>query len=367
MTDKLKHYLEKLENIIDPVHYHNCQKLQKKAFNFDKVDHVPTTIYYPVPEHEWPAFDFHQIQFDFESMLLNELKPVYASAKLKDDSLYGIRANYGTGIIASMFGCPIRTFDNALPIGLHLSVSELERVLENGPPDKRAGLMGKVLDTIEYFKETLSSFEHLRNLIDFELFDIQGTFDNATIIWGSDIYYAMYDHPEKIDRLMGIITQTIAETIKEQRRIDRCSIYENGGTLNYIGGICLRQDSCVNINREQYLRFVKPYDAKLFKEFTGFCHFCGNANQWWRDLLDIDGIKAINPYQGEYYDLNSMYEICFSGKVPIVNWTTGVSPELCEKIKTGFSRVVWANDFEHALRIKEELYRTGHPEQLLLA
>ena len=41
--------------------------------------------------------------FTTQGKLLNELAAVYAGAKLKDDRLYGIRANYGTGIIASLF------------------------------------------------------------------------------------------------------------------------------------------------------------------------------------------------------------------------------------------------------------------------
>ena len=57
-------------------------------------------IHYDVPDDEWPTYDFNEIFKGREKMLLSELKNVYTGAKLKDDRLYEIRANYGMGIIA---------------------------------------------------------------------------------------------------------------------------------------------------------------------------------------------------------------------------------------------------------------------------
>ena len=117
--------LERLEAMIDTEHIERTELLQKKAFNFEQVEHIPTVIEYPVDENEWPSFGFEEIFEDPAKMLLSELRSVYVGAKLQDDRLYGIRPNYGTGIIASMFGCETRVFDHSLPIGLHVSKDKL--------------------------------------------------------------------------------------------------------------------------------------------------------------------------------------------------------------------------------------------------
>ncbi|NIA31606.1 MAG: hypothetical protein GWP06_17070, partial [Actinobacteria bacterium] len=352
-------YLEKLELIIDMEHIERTEELQKRAFAFEPVEHIPTVIDYPVPEDEWPSYSFPEIFDDPAKMLLQELRNVYAGAGLRDDRLYGIRANYGTGIIASMFGCETRTFDNSLPIGLHISKEKLNQALEEGVPDMNSGMMGRVLDTVSYFRETLMPYPKLSKAVKMELFDIQGTFDNASIIWGSDIYLAFFDRPAKVHSLIDIVSKTISAAVKKVRQAGKSSLNEQGGDWNFLGGICLRNDSCVNISGEQYLEFVKPYDKKLISEFGGWIHFCGDANQWWQYLLDIPGLRAINPYQGEFYDLYRMYEMCESHRIAIVQWTTPPDAECCERIKTGYSRIVSVSDFEHARRAKDSLYTNG--------
>ena len=113
-VDNLHDYLDKLESLIDLDHVQQTEELQRRAFAFEPVDHVPTLFLYPIPEDEWPAFGFLEIFDDPEKMLLNELRDVYAGAKIQDDRLFGLRANYGTGIVASSrrrgskraFSCP---------------------------------------------------------------------------------------------------------------------------------------------------------------------------------------------------------------------------------------------------------------------
>lgn len=360
MTSKnLKYYLEKLESLIDLNHVEATKNLQKRAFTFQPVDHIPTVISYSLAEDEWPVFNFEEIFHDQEKMLLNELRQVYLGTKLKDDRLHGIRANYGTGMIASMFGSPTHTFEDSLPIGTAVPIEKINIILANGVPDKNSGLMSKVWDTVAYFREMLRPYPKLSQAIGSQCFDIQGPFDNASIIWGSEIYLAILDQPEKICHLMNIISDTIISMVQELRRIDGFPLDEHDGAWNFLGGVCVRNDSSVNLSGEHYETLVKPFDEKIISQWGGWIHFCGRAHQWWKRQLDIQGLKGINPYQGEFYDLYEMFEICEATRIPIVQWTTPVDERCREQIKTGFSRILQVENFDMAQRAREKLHQTG--------
>ncbi len=74
---KVFDYLDLLESMIDLKHIEATRALQQKTFSFQKVDHIPTVISYPVPDDEWPAFNFEEIFHNQEKMLLNELHQVF--------------------------------------------------------------------------------------------------------------------------------------------------------------------------------------------------------------------------------------------------------------------------------------------------
>lgn len=361
MRDLTKQCLYKLENLIDEEHIEKTRELQRKTFNFEKVERTPVEIVYDVPENEWPSYDFTEIFHDREKMLLSELKNIYLGVKLKDDRLYGIRANYGTGIIASIFGCPIHIFGNMLPCAKEVEgIEAVRKIVEKGIPDIYGGICGKALETVAYFRDVLWDYPKICRNVGSMLLDIQGTFDNASIIWGSDIFLGVYDEPELLSGLLEVIVGTIRKIILEHRKIDGESKYEDSGDFEYIGGICLRNDSCINLSGEMYEELVKPFDKKLLGEFTGNIHFCGRAHQWWRRLLDIPGLKAVNPFQGEFYNLEEMYAECERHKIAIYQWTVPVEEKEKKIIKTGFSRVaMFGGDYEAARRLLDKAHCTG--------
>jgi hypothetical protein len=359
MNAPLTPYLEKLERLIDLGHVARTRELQRRAFAFEPVDHAPTVISYPVPESEWPRFGYLEFFADPAKMLLDQLRDVYAGAKLGDDRLYGIRANYGTGIVAALFGCPTVTFEDSLPIGLAVSPERLEAVLEGGVPDLHSGLLGRALDTVAYFREALRPYPALAQAVGSQFLDIQGPFDNASIIWGSSIFAAFYDAPERVRRLLEIVTEAILALAQEHRRLDGCPLDEHAGWWNFLGGLCVRNDSSINLSPRHYTDLVRPHDERLLRPYGGWIHFCGRA-AWWPALLEIPNLRAINPYQGEFYDLYAMYERCEAARVAIVQWTTPVDARCRERIRTGFSRVLWADDFDAACRALDHLHATGH-------
>ena len=363
VRDVTRRCLDRLEALVDPDHVARTRTLQRRAFAFEPVDHIPTVIAYPVPEDEWPNPSYQQFYDDREWMLLNELKLVYMGARLQDDRLYGIRANYGTGIVASLFGCPIHTFEDVLPVATAAGDrAVIEALTARGVPDLYTGICGHALRTVTYYREVLADYPRLSRCVTSQMLDIQGTFDNASIIWGSSIFYAMVDEPSAVQSLMRVVSDTLAALVEEHRRLDGGDLHEHSGAWESLGGICLRADSCINLSRRMYERYVKPFDRELLGRYDGWVHFCGKAHQWWNSLLDVPGLRGINPYQGEFYDLGKMYAQCRAHKVAIVQWTVPVAAAERETIRTGFSRILSVQSYDEARRIVDRTRETGWPD-----
>ncbi len=276
-------------------------------------------------------------------------------------------ANYGTGIIASIFGCPTVTFEDSLPIGLKVTPEKLAQILAEGPPDLANGayrslpLLSRALDTVAYYRETLRPYPKLSRAVGSQMLDIQGPFDNASIIWGSSIFAAFYEVPEQVVRLMQQVVDVTLAVVREHRRIDGCPPDEHDGTWQMLGGLCVRNDSSINISPRHYRGLVRACDERLLAPYGGWMHFCGRA-AWWPDTLNIPGLSGINPYQGEFYDLYSMYETCEAAGIAIVQWTKPLDRRCRERIRTGFSRIMWAEDYDAARRLRDRLHATGHAD-----
>ncbi|MCX7598611.1 MAG: uroporphyrinogen decarboxylase family protein [Armatimonadetes bacterium] len=357
--DGLDFWLEKLEELIDLDHVVRTSDLQRRCFAFEPVEHIPTVIDYPVGE-EWPEFGFEDIYHDPAKMLLSELRSVYTGAKLQDDRLYGIRANYGTGIIASMFGCEVVVLDHSLPRALPVSEERLREVLAGDLPPVRAGIVGRALDTVAFYRETLAPYPKLSTAVGSQMLDIQGPFDNAMLIWGEGALYAIYDEYQNLAQLMDLVVEATLAVVREHRRIDGRPIEEHDGWWNGLGGLCVREDSCVMLSGAQYRDFVKPHDAKLLSQLGGWLHWCGKGHQWLDEVLSLPGVRGVNISQGEFYDLAQVYQACEAAKVAIVGWAQPVPEYLRGRIRTGFSRAACAADYDAACRMKERLYETGH-------
>ena len=81
--NKIKSYLELLEQQIDIEHIRTVEQKQLSVFNFEKVDRLPILIstrddvaHKTSSNIEWPNFLFGQMWNDYGAMLLNERRPV---------------------------------------------------------------------------------------------------------------------------------------------------------------------------------------------------------------------------------------------------------------------------------------------------
>lgn len=317
--------LERLEREIDSVYLERAQQRQRDALDF--VAGAPLPVRQGVPtKYEVPPMDV--VVEDIEAMLVRELIGCLSTALAKDDGILTIRANYGVGTLPSLFGLPSRVIDGGMPWVDSLdSVDDIRNLVAKGVPDVNGGLAQRVADTHAYYRKAMRDYPNCQKYIKIIHCDAQGPFDIADLIWGSDIFYGMYDEPELLHDLMELITQTYIGFM--ERHLDDCDRAASGycyhwGTL-YKGACVLRDDSSVNLSREMYLEFVMPYHRKIAAYFDGVAmHFCGRADHWVQDLIREPNIKSVNfGYMPERFDnefLYSLWDVCNQTKTPIVNY-----------------------------------------------
>ncbi len=337
--------LEQVEAVLDPEHLERTYRLWEDCRNYRPIPHLPMVMACPAPD--WPQYSMDEIQTDMEKMLVSELAHVYAACLVKDDSLPSIRANYGTGILPSLFGCEIARFDHGtLPAAIPLHDEEKVRAhIESGIPDLRGGLGGRVFDTVAFYVDTFSAYPNIRKWVKIDLADTQGPLDAADVIWGSEIFEAMYVDPDLTHAFISLVTDTLAAFTRAHQKLDGIPFNPAPTSL---GRVCIREDCSVMVSGEMYDIFCKPYAQRLLDEFGGSIHWCGDGKAWWRSLITLRNLNAVNPYQGQFYDPVEMHRYCRDAGVMIWQWTIGLSPAQREEIRTGFTCHQWAVDVDAA-------------------
>ncbi|MGQ9456069.1 MAG: uroporphyrinogen decarboxylase family protein [Armatimonadota bacterium] len=281
-------------------------------------------------------------------MLLAELALVWAGANIRDDRVFTIRANYGVGAIASMFGCKVHLTDNNMPWVEHLSDTALDKILDAGEIDIDTGLGGKVFDTQRFYVQTISRYENLAQSVHIYLSDTQGPFDNAHLIMGHKIYTELYDNPERVHRLLDLVTDTYIRYTKAQKQlIGEEGKYSYHTQLIVRGGVRICDDSGINLSPDQYTEFCKPYNERIFAEFGGgWIHYCGKGRQILPEVLSTKGITGINFGQPELQDLTTVYQMAAPRQTAILGWIG--RKRVPEWISTGITVIDTAEDFETA-------------------
>lgn len=343
--------LERVEAALDPAHLARTRQLWKDCRHYRPIPHLPLVCMCPAPD--WPQYTMDEIQSDMEKMLVSELAHIYAACLVKDDTLPAIRANYGTGILPSLFGCEIMRFDHgALPAALPLHDTERIRAhVAAGMPDLRGGLGGRVLDTVAFYVEAFKPYPKLREWVAIDLADTQGPLDAAEVTWGSEIFMYMYDDPELVHAFLGLVTDTLAAFTRAHQAIDGIPF---APATTPLGRVCIREDSSVMVSGEMYDTFCKPYAQRLLDEFGGCIHWCGDGKAWWHSLITLRNLTAVNPFQGQYYDPVDMHRACRDAGVMIWQWTSGLTPVQREQIRTGFTCIQWAADITAAKQVHNQ-------------
>ena len=214
--------------------------------------------------------------------------------KVDDDTVPYFMPWFGTGVLASAFGCKIKpaTGDGDDPGVISTIIETVKDIAKLKHPDPHNdGYMPKVLQFMEYAA--------YHGEIPVGYTDLNSPLCTAAQICGYDkLFYWMYDESEAVHDLMSLICENFIKWAEVQREITGepfgCS---NGlqGVWTPKGGIWLSDDDLVSIGTDLYAEFVLPYYSNIFERFGGgHLHYCGNGTHQLKNIKNMRGITAIN-------------------------------------------------------------------------
>jgi hypothetical protein len=315
--------LSYLEERIDLDHVAQATIRQKAALDYVALDRPPITFYLPYEGTDFAPYPYPEAFADPAKMTVNELligfTAIYHAVDLRDDAPYCLRANLGTGLIASMFGAEIRLVEDNPPWVMPLGgLDHIRKLVERALPDVRSVLGQRAMDQYAYFQEAVARYPRCQAAFHFTLPDLQGPFSIAELLWGSQIYFELYDHPDLVRQLLDRITTQIVRTYQAFVRLttDARDVPERGLGAGYCyqhavatkGHMLVRNDSMVNLSPGLYRDFVLPFDARLSQELGGIgVHYCGKGEHQVDNLLQIPGLGCLDLGNPEMNALDGLY------------------------------------------------------------
>lgn len=267
------------------------------------------------PALEWPEININDALADREVMVLSEFKRISDQINGTGGSLLSVRSNYGVGIFPSLFGAEkfIMPYEmNCLPNVRALEGGEeaLRKVLLDSPsPDFSNGFGDDVFAVGEMFTQIFDRFPVLSRFVAVDHPDCQGPVDILELLWGSDMFLGLYDKPDFTHAMLDSISSTYEKFIDAWYGIcpQERDIHVTWGN-GYLGKICLRDDSAMNLSPEMYREFIYPYNERLLSYFGGGAiHSCGRVDHFVPFLREMKGLNAFNMSQPEYNDMETVY------------------------------------------------------------
>lgn len=291
----LRKILEYIEENINLEQKETAKNEVIKALQFKNTRDI---VIYESTERKFEPLNYADTFENMENMLYNELVPIANNLTVQDDMIYSIRSNYGVGTLPSLFGAENTLVnETAMPWCGHLSRSELVKVINNGVPPLNNGLGNRVIETYEYYLEVLSHYPRVQQGVALYHPDLQGPFDTAHLLFGSEIYMELYDDPSFIHQLLELITETYIKFMRKYLQVTGTVLngYCYHWNTMYRGNVLLRNDSAVNFSTAMYEEFAMQYDDMIAEEFGGAAmHYCGQNESWLPTMLKEAKIQSLN-------------------------------------------------------------------------
>lgn len=179
-----------------------------------------------------------------------------------------------------------------------------------GRIDPKSGLGKNVMEFADICAEAFAKYPKISKYVAIYHPDLQGPLDNCELLWGGEMFYAMYDEPELVHAMLSLITDTYQRMMDAW--FDRFPPHEDinvhWANLRHRGKIMLRCDSAMNISPDMYEEFSVPYDRILLEKYNGGAmHFCGRGDHYIEILAKTPGLTGVNLSQPECNDMEKIY------------------------------------------------------------
>jgi len=307
--------LDDIERRIDPETEDDLAN-QWKDFLYDRFD---GEIFQPQRKNPSPAgyslpgVNINDAIADYEQMLVSQLQQVSHALSSRTLNMC-VRSNYGTGILSSLFGAEIFVMPyemNTLPTTRSVGDTDrIREIVERGMPDLNGGFGRKVFEFGELCAEVFRNYPKISRYVEVYHPDTQGPLDICELLWGCEMFYAMYEEPELVHAMMQLLTDTYTAFLKKWFELfpSDSEMNTHWASIRHRGTILLRDDSAMNLSPEFYREFAAPYDGELLRRFDGGAvHFCGRGDHYIETLCSLPKLYGINMSQPELNDMEKIY------------------------------------------------------------
>jgi len=308
--------LEDIERRIDPETEEDFVR-QWEEFLYDRFEgelFSPKRKKLSSPTVELSQININDALEDHDLMLRSQLSTVSWALSRPNVNLC-IRANYGTGIMTSIFGAKIFKMpreNNTLPTTHSFNDTEkIREIYEKGIPDISTGFGKNVFEFGELCREVFEKYPKIKKYVKMYHPDTQGPLDVTELLWGGEMFYAMYDEPELVHGVLSLVCDTYCKVLDRWFELFTRNSYMNPhwNTLWHRGTIMIRNDSAMNLSPELYDEFAAPYDGRLLDYYDGgVVHFCGRGDHYIESLCSIPKLYGINMSQPQYNDMEKIYK-----------------------------------------------------------
>ena len=225
---QLSKLLQLVEEHIDLEHCEQVDARYRRSLAGEETDRPPLVVQakwggnwrLPAPWDQFEQYPYRQAYDDPTAMMQNMLlERVVPGLILKDDNPLAIRNNHGTILIASLLGGQWGMHEDDPPwVKPWTSVEAVHELIESTEPvNLGGGVIGRSLETLRFYAEQLAKFPKCHQAIQISMPDLQGPFDTAEQLWGSDIYIGLINGRELVTSLMEKVVQTMLEVEKLYR------------------------------------------------------------------------------------------------------------------------------------------------------
>ncbi|MBN1342172.1 MAG: hypothetical protein JXQ73_05810 [Phycisphaerae bacterium] len=373
MNDQLVRLLNHLEETLDPDRQAFVHDLHVRALTFEPVDRLPLILQYPLPNDcPFKPFTHREAVDDPVKMLHNELVHAFDTSilchqQVGDDLPYTVRANFGTVIIASIFGARIEMADDNPPWVLPFPNAEaVQKACDCDALDISRGLCPKIVDFYEFFRQTLAGYPNVKQCVRLVLPDLQGPFDTVELLRGSEIFVDLYERPDWVHELLSKAAQA---QVGLARRLGRLLTDDGEGVSHQhattiLGKILVRCDSAINVSEGMYHDHIAPHDEFVLRGMGGGgIHFCGKGEHLVPVMLNLSSLRCIDLGQPELNDLDALYAQAAERRIPLVRVRVSqddlVSGRVKQRFPTGVSLLHAVDSLEDAKRVFDAYLRSG--------
>lgn len=256
----------------------------------------------------WPEIRLDDALDDPRLMVLSQLRSCSDVLAAGGGALLCMRANYGTGILPSLFGVEVVKMDrerDTLPGTMPLGRPAMEALASAGAPGLERGLWPLVRSVGAAFAACVRGRPVLERHLHAYHPDLQGPMDVLEMVWGTDCFTAFVEEPELVHAVLRTITETYVAAMADWDAVvpDRHPGWCAHWGLLHRGHIMLRDDSAMNLSPRMFRELCAPYDGELLRRLGGGAmHACGRVGHFLADATALPGLHAFNFGQPDMND-----------------------------------------------------------------